>query len=404
MLITLAWRNIWRNKRRSAIVLLSVVVGYAALVFLDGLTTGMVNQMLDNRIGIYTADLEVHRAGFLDNMVLANRISTPGEVESALNTTDGVASYSARVLTFGMINSASGSAGVTLIGVDPAKEAAVTTIANMVASGKYLSGADREILVSERLAGKLGVGIGDKIVGMASGLDEEIGSELFRVVGLYRTNDSGFDDTHAYVSMADAQRMLSLGSGVMEFAVKCRSAGALDGVRAALSEKLGSGYDVSTYRDLLPLFVIQLGVYREMMLVIYAIVSLAIVLGIVNTMLMAVYERIHEFGVLFAIGMSRGRVFSMVVLEALSLGVLGTALGVAAGAAVTAPFMRAGIDLSMFQESLTAFGSGAVIHPQLTPEALFAAALLVPLVSVLGALYPGYMAVKLEPAQAIRYI
>jgi putative ABC transport system permease protein len=138
--------------------------------------------------------------------------------------------------------------------------------------------------------------------------------------------------------------------------------------------------------------------------VIYGIVGVAIVLGIVNTMLMAVYERIQEFGVLFAIGMRRSRVFSMIVLEAFSLGVLGTSLGIALGAAVTAPLARTGIDLSMFEESLTAFGSGAVIYPELTLQALFSAAAIVPLVTVLGDIYPGYKAIKLEPVEAIRFI
>lgn len=404
MLSRLAWRNIWRNKRRSAIVLSSIVVGYAALVFMDGLSTGMVRQMLDNRIGIHTAHLQVHRSGFLDNRVVENRIRNPQEVASVLNETEGIARWSSRVLTFGMVNSSSGSAGVTVIGVDPEREAGITGIADLVKSGSYLSGGRREILLSERLAGKLGVDLGDKIVGMASGLEGEIGSELFRVVGIYRTYDSGFDETHAYVYIDDARSMLSLESGLMEFAVVCEGTKMIEPVERYLSQALGEGYEVSTYRELLPLLVVQLDVYRQMMLVVYAIVSLVIVLGIVNTMLMAVYERIHEFGVLFAVGMKRHRVFSMVLLEAVTLGVLGTVMGIGAGAAVTAPFMKAGINLSMFEHSLTAFGSGAVIHPQLTLQALFSAAAIVPLVSVLGALFPGYKAMTFEPVEAIRFI
>jgi putative ABC transport system permease protein len=404
MLIKLAWRNIWRNKRRSAIVLSSIVFGYAALVFLDGLTTGMVFQMLDNRIGIYTAQLEVHHAGFLESGVLENRIGDPGDVAAVLDRTAGIDAYSGRVLTFGMLSSASGSAGVTVVGVDPERESAVTQIAQLVRAGSYLSGAGREILLSERLADKIGVGLGEKVVGMASGLGGEIGSDLFRVVGLYRTYDSGFDETHAYVDAADAQRMLSLGSDIMEFAVVCKSTDLIEAVKQSLSRSLGDRYEVSTYRELLPLLVAQLDIYRQMMLVIYAIGGLAIVLGIVNTMLMAVYERIHEFGVLFAVGMKRRSVFSMVLLEALSLGAAGTVMGIGAGAALTASFMKVGIDLSMFEESLAAFGAGAVIHPQLTIQSLFSAAVVVPLVSVLGAMYPGYRATTFEPVEAIRFV
>jgi len=404
MLIKLAWRNIWRNKRRSAIMLSSIVVGYAALVFMDGLTTGMVLQLLDNRIGIHTAHLQVHKAGFLDNRVLENRVRNPEEVASALDQSEEIDRWSGRVLTYGMVNSASGSAGVTIVGVEPGRESGITQIAGLVKSGRYLSGDRREILLSERLADKLGVGLNDKVVGMASGLGGEIGSELFRVVGLYRTYNSTFDEMHAYVFIDDARRMLSLESGVMEFAVICENTDLIESMERSLAAKLGDRYEVSTYRELLPLLVVQVDIYREMMLIVYAILSLAIVLGIVNTMLMAVYERIHEFGVLFAIGMKRHKVFSMIVLETFSLGVLGTIIGIGAGAGVTAPFMKTGIDLSMFEQSLTAFGTGAVIHPQLTLKALFSAAALVPLVSVLGALFPGYKAVRLEPVEAIRFV
>lgn len=404
MLLTLAWRNLWRNKRRSGIVLSSIVLGYAAMVFLDGLMTGMARQMLENRIGIHTAHLQVHRAGFLDNRVLANRIEEPGEVAAALEAAPGVERFSRRVLTFGMVSSASGSAGVTLVGVEPERERAVTQIPDLVTAGSYLSGGAREILLSERVAGELDVGLGGKVVGMASGLGGEVGSELFRVAGLFASYDSRFDDTHVYVPLADARRLLSLDEGVMEFAALCPDPAASEAAADSLAAALGDRYAVATYRELLPLLVVQVDVYRQMMLVIYAIVGLAVVLGIVNTMLMAVYERINEFGVLLAIGMRRRRVFGMVVLEALTLGVLGTAAGIGAGAAVTAPFMEAGIDLSAFEAGLTAFGTGAVIHPQLTAASLFSAALVVPLVSVLGALYPSYEAVNLEPVEAIRHV
>lgn len=404
MLLRLAWRNIWRNGRRSAIVLSSIVVGYAALVFMDGLSTGMIHQMLENRIGMHTAHIQVHRKGFLDNRVLENRILRADSVAAALEATRGLEHYSGRVIAFGMVSSASGSAGVTVVGVDPSMEREVTLIEEMVNSGGYLAGEAREILVSGRLARKLDVEIGGKVVGMASGIGGEIGSELFRVSGIFDTYDSNFDETHVFVNIEDARRVLSLGSSVMEFAAVCSDADDVDGIGSEIASRLGEAYAVSTYRELLPLLVMQVDVYRQMMLIVYLIISLAIVLGIVNTMLMAVYERIPEFGVLFAVGMKRRKVFGMVVFEALLLGVAGTAAGMVAGSALTASLMNTGIDLSTFEESLTAFGTGAVIRPRLTLSGILSAAAAVPLVSVLGALYPAWRAVRLRPVEAIRYI
>ncbi|NIU14297.1 MAG: FtsX-like permease family protein [candidate division Zixibacteria bacterium] len=144
--------------------------------------------------------------------------------------------------------------------------------------------------------------------------------------------------------------------------------------------------------------------YKESIFIFYGIIAVAMIFGIVNTMLMSVFERIREFGVLMAIGMKNKRIFVMVILEALFLGVFGTAIGFLVSYLIYIPLSNTGIDLSMFSDSLKSFGVGTTIYPAMTLEGIMNALFIVPLVTVLGAIYPALKAIRLEPMNAIRYV
>ncbi|RMG67075.1 MAG: ABC transporter permease, partial [Calditrichaeota bacterium] len=400
MLVKVAWRNLWRNWRRSAIVLASMVVGVAALIWIDALNLGMLRQMLNNQIGAHTAHLQIHRAGFRDNPVVQNAMENPQAVESLLKNDPRIAGYSRRVLTFSMITSPMNASGVTLVGVEPDREPTVTYIARSIVAGSYLSGAKGEILISRRLAEKMDLRLGEKVVAMATALDGTINSDLYRVVGIYQTHSAQFDRTHVYITLSDARRLLGLTHQIMEVAVRLKDLDRLEAVQRDYQRRLGAGFEVLSFRDLLPLLVAMLDVFREMMSVFYLLVGIAMVFGIINTLLMSVMERVPEIGVLMAVGMRGSQIFKMVVLEAFLLGLLGTVLGMALGLAVCLPLAHSGLNLSMFKESLTSFGAGAVIYPALSIGTFVMAGLLVPTFSVLGAMYPAYRAVRLQPVEA----
>jgi len=404
MLSKIAWRNIWRNRRRSLIIISSMVVGYAALIFMDSLMTGMIRQMLSNQIGTYTAHIEIHRTGYMDNPIIQNFIPEPGGIKKVLDADGDVTSYCERVLTFGMISSASASAGVTIVGIEPGNEKKVTTLDDYLIRGHYLTGNEREIMLSEELSEKLEVDVGDKVVAMASGMDGTIGSELFRVVGIFRTPNVQFDRMHIYIPQSSARALLSMEEGTMEFAVTVSDINVVDRIKEKISSRLGPSLEVLTYRDIHPFLIAQFDLFNRMMLIFYSVLGVAIMFGVINTMLMAVMERINEFGILSSIGMSAGRIFSMVLLEGLMLGIAGTVIGVTMGVALSLIFARIGIDFSIFRESLAYFGAGAVIYPVLTAKGIITAALIVPATSIIGTLYPGSKAARLEPIEALRYI
>jgi ABC-type lipoprotein release transport system permease subunit len=404
MLLKLAWRNIWRNSRRSMIILLSVIVGLVAIVLYDSISIGMIRQMLDNQIGAHVSHIQIHKKGFSDNKIIQNYIPDPEKVESAVKNNPHIQHYCKRVITFGIVSSAISSSGVSLIGIDPEEEEQVTKIKKSIIEGGYLSGKKHEIVIGEKLAEKLEVGVGDKVVAMASALSGNIGSDMFRVVGIYRTFSSEFDKTHIYISLPNAREMLELENNVSEFAIIIDNLDQQQQVKSRLEDALNENYEVLTYKELLPLLVMQVDVYQESIFIFYAIIAVAMIFGIINTMLMSVFERIQEFGVLMAVGMKNRRLFWMILLEAFFLGALGTGIGFIISYLLYLPLSNSGIDLSAFSDSLTSFGAGTTIYPVLTVESIFSALLIIPFIAVLGAVYPAFKAVRLEPMSAIRYV
>jgi putative ABC transport system permease protein len=404
MLLSLAWRNLWRNRRRSIIVLISVAVGVVATVLLDTLSRGMIHQMLNNQVGSHVTHMQIHRKGFLKNPIIQNSIADPDKVIRALESTPGIAQYSARVVTFGLLSSATNSSGISLVGVDPDRENTLTTIQSSIVEGTYLTGAPHEVVIGKALAEKLSVGLGDRVVAMASAKDGHMGSELFRVVGFFETFSSAFDKSSVYIPRSSAQKMLGLASEVSEFAMLVVDPNRLTTLAGELQEKIGDDFEVLPYREILPFLVLQIDLYDQSMVIFYVIIGIALIFGIINTMLMSVFERIKELGVLKAVGMKNGRILAMILTEAMFLGVIGTAAGFVIGYLMYIPLSTSGLNLTTFSEGLRSFGVGAIVYPVFTAGVILNALLVIPLMAVVGAVYPAIRAMRLEPVRAIRYV
>ncbi|MEK6756100.1 MAG: FtsX-like permease family protein [Bacteroidota bacterium] len=404
MLLRLAWRNIWRNKRRSLIIITSIVVGVVAMSFVEGLSRGFLKQMFENQLGAYTSHLQIHHRGFNDNKIVQNFIAGSGPVTTALEQNPNVRYLSKRVIAFGILSSASNSAGVSIVGISPTDEANITTIDESVLEGRYLSGQKHEIVISKRLAETLGAGLGDRVVAMASTLDGKVGSEVFRIVGLYQSASSAFDRMHIYVPLQNAQEMLRVGERIAEVAVVARSIDSVGAIKADLMKRLDASYEVLSYQDLLPSLLMQMEMAGQLMWVFYLIIGLAMIFGIINTMLMSVFERIHEFGVLKAVGMKNGILVRMILLEAFLLGSVGALIGGGGGILINLQLSSSGINFAAFSEGLATYGAGAVIYPVISYPSIATGMAVILLICILAAMYPAYRAVRLEPINAIRYV
>ena len=404
MLLKLSWRNIWRNKRRSSIVLGSIIVGVIAILFMDAFMVGWMNQMLRNQINLNTSHVQIHKKGFNDNKVTQNFMPVYKDVENIIKENKNITHFSRRTITFGLLSSASNSSGVYIYGVDYEKEGNVSLIKASIVEGTYLTGNDREVTIGTKLAEKLDVELGDKVVVMVNTPDGSIGSDVFRIVGLFKTPSSEYDKSYIYINLSNAQRMMEIGDNIYEYAIIANDHNNANLVRNEISANLDDRYEVFSYNDLLPMLVMQSNMMDEFMGVFYLIIGLAMIFGIINVMLMAVFERIHEFGVLMSIGMKNKKLFSMVVTEASILGIVGTLIGIVIGLVLLWPITINGIDLVDFASSLDSVGIGSVIYPELIIGKVITTIIIIPFMTILGAIYPAYRAIKLEPVYALRYV
>jgi putative ABC transport system permease protein len=423
MLLKLAWRNIWRNKRRSLIVITSVVIGLIAIVLTSGLANGMLQQMLFNQINLNISHIQIHKKGFNDNKIVKNYLPDYQKVESVLKNDPAIEAYSKRVLVAGILSSSNNSSGVLIKGIIPDEESNVSIIKNSIISGRYIGENRHDIIIGKKLAEKLEVGLGDKVVAMTNTLNGDIGSDVFRIVGIFQTANPNYDKMAIYITAKAEEGMLgfdeqggqnsslqkpaqdqSVSARYYEFAVITKNFEKVDEIKKDLEKKLGPEYEVLTYKDLLPMLIYEMEIFKKSMFIINIIIGLALIFGIINSILMSVFERINEIGVLMAIGMKNIRLYLMIVLEAFILGILGTLAGLAAGLILDMLLAHSGVNLGLFSAGLGAIGVGSIIYPVLSISDIISAVLFMPFVAVFGALYPAYKAIRLEPIYAINYV
>ncbi len=404
MLFKIAWRNLWRNKRRSLIVLTSLVVGVAVLIISDSVMQGMIYQMLHNNISRHVSHIQIHKKGCHDNKIIQNNIPNPEEVEKVLKNSEFVEHYGKRLITFGLIRSAAGSSGGAIVGVEPGKEKKITDIAASIVDGNYIESEKGGIVIGKKMAERLEVGVGDKIVAVAAGLDSTVSYELFRVTGIFSTSSAAFERSHVFVPINALSDMLSMNGRVSEFAMVTTDQRNTLEFKEILKDKLGDYYEVLAYQDIIPLIVAYVSSYKQFIIVFYVIIGIAVIFGVINTMLMSVFERIQEFGVLMSIGMKNNKIFVMILQEALALGIIGTIFGFIVGLGVFYYLNYAGINLAAFSESLSSFGVSNVIYPVLSVDLVINSILIMPIMTVIGSLYPAIKTVRLQPTDAMRYV
>jgi len=399
----MAWRNVWRNPRRTAIVVTAVAVGISGALLAMSINYGMAAQMVDTAIRTELGHIQIHAVGYDANPELKVRIADGGrELEKILAATPGVLAWARRVRGDGLVTSTRASVGVRIVGIEPEREAAVSTIARSITTGSYLGAEKRRVIIGERLAKRLHVGIGDKIVISATDLAGEIAGEGVRVGGLFHTPSAPLDSGTVFLPLADSQKLLSLEDAISEVVVVGRRSDRADELRAALGIAVAN-HEVRSWKEIQPVLDFLVSLFDEMGLVLYGLVFVAMLFGIANVLLMAVYERVREIGILMAIGMSRKRVAASVVLESMIV----TAIGLVVGYAITLAAMAwlgDGIDLSVFGEGLESLGAGQTIVPVLRASDFTIPTAVAVVTAAVASGWPAYRATKFRPADAVRHV
>jgi len=404
LFLRLAWRNLWRNGRRTAIVLTAVGVGICGVVLSMAVNNGLVLQMVQTAITTEVGHLQLHARGFDRNPVLRLRLRDGGRrAAAALSDLSGVAAWAPRVRGEGLLFSPRSSAGVRVLGIDPKREAAVTVLARSLVAGQYLGDGAHRILIGKALARRLHVDVGDKLVLSVQTLAGDLTGEAFRVCGIFQTSSLEFDRGSVFVRLAESRRLFGIGEAISEIVVVAENRADISRLQGALRQRLGPQVEVQTWEEIRPLLRQTIEIFDKTAWWVYAAIFVAMVFGIANVLLMSVYERIREIGILTAIGMRGYRLVAMIVAESMMLTLVGIGGGYAGAVAIVAA-LHNGIDLSYWAQGLTAAGVGTRIVPVIRGYDVAVPVGIAVLTTVAASVWPALRALRFRPAEALRHI
>ncbi len=399
----MAVRNVFRNGRRTAIVVTAIAIGLGGLLVAMAVNYGMIVQMVDIAIESELGHVQIHGAGWAAKPGIEVRLPDAGVREVLEDDLAGLEAWAPRIRSEGLASSTRGNVGVTLVAIDPEREATVTTLADSVVSGAYFGEGRRRAVIGVRLANRLHVEVGDKIVVATQDIAGDMVGEAFRVAGLFESVSMGLEERTVFVKLGDGRRMLGFDQEVSEFVLVATRDEDAAALRTAVESRTAKGLEVKGWWDLRPLLQYMVDAMSQMAWTVYAAIFIAMAFGIANVLLMSVYERTREIGILSAIGMKPGRLVATLLVESLCL----TALGVAAGLAIGfggVELLADGIDLSRWSEGLTSFGVPSTIIPVL-PDGEWKIPVVVALVTaILASLWPALRAVRTRPADAVRHV
>ncbi len=402
MLLSLAWKNIWRNKKRSMVIILATTSGLWGGLFLNAVWVGMIDSMVETTISRNLAHVQIHKPGYDEEQQIREFIPDGESVINSIKRDTLVNSFSARTLSMGMAASPSSSYGVQIIGINPEHEAEVCDIAEHIREGNFLDSKYRNpIVVGAKLADRLNLNMRSKVVLSFQNLQGDISYIACRVVGIFKTNSTQFDEMHVYVKQTDLIRSLESEPIFHEIAIRTEHAELVSSLKEGLVAKFPE-LTIETWKEIAP----ELAYLSDMMSI-YAylfvgIIVFALLFGITNTMLMSVVERFKELGMLLAIGMNKKRVFIMILSETILLSITGGICGMIIAALTIALTGWTGIDLSFIATSLESFGSATMLYPNLPLSMYFGLTIMIIFTAIGAAIMPAYKAMKLTPAEAIR--
>ncbi len=402
----LAWRNLWRQKRRSLITAgaMAVAVGMcmAMIAFTDGTYSKLFDVMVEQQLG----HLQVHHPEYPSGRKLYDTVPEAGATLDRIEAVPTVVAAAAQLNGFALIGGESESAGGQLVGVEPSRERVVTRADERIVEGRFLADDPaQEIVLGVGLAEEIEVGLGDSVVAVTQAADGSLGNALYEVVGLFKTGNSALDKSGSMMHLADLQDLLVLDDQVHKITVLGQDPDALTELKNAVVTAVPESAEVQTWREASPQTVQMMSMQSFSSGIVLAIVFAVASFGVLNTMMMSVFERTRELGVLKAIGMRPGRLVQLVVVESVFLAGLAGAIGLVLGGLADLWLVTKGFDMSAGNPDGLSF-NGVTLDPILYGEVHIGgilqvvAALLV--VSVLASLWPAWRASRLDPVEALR--
>lgn len=405
-LIAIAWRNLWRHKRRSLITATAMAVAVAMCMSLIAFTDGMYNKMAEIMVDQQLGHVQIHHPDYPGTRQLLDTVPNANQVLEALDADETVVGATGRLNGFALLGSDKTSTGVQLQGLEPDRELPLTHVDQRVKEGRYLASEPaKEIVVGSGLAEELAIGVGDEVVAFTQGSDGSLGNDLYTVVGLSSTGNAAMDKGGAWLHLADLQELLVLPDQIHNIMVLTDDADDLDAFATGLRARLPDDVEVQTWREASPQTAEMMGMQSFASLIMLGIVFAVASFGVLNTMMMSVFERTRELGVLKAIGLRPVQMVSMVLWESAFLGVLAGGIGLVLGAGLDLLVVFYGFDMSAGSADgfeMMGVRFDPIIYGDVTPFSVYAPISALILVSIGASVWPAWRAARLQPVEAIR--
>ena len=403
ILVKLAWRNIFRNKRRTLIAATAIGIGLTALIFMDAFMIGMEETMIRTVTGSFLGDAQIHRESFRDEQEAALTIQALDEVTTSLAEEAIVQHFTQRVLVLGMITSPANVSAINLVGVHPPTEKYLSLIDDAVTEGVYFEGDNsRDIVVGGKLAEILEIGLGDRVVvTVAQAKTGELSQEMFRVSGIYHFADEGMNSGMAFVRIQKAQEMLAIGNNVHEIAIKFTDIAYSQNSTLPFWDTYSQhGNEALSWTELMSQLTVIFNMTQYSKYIVGVILFGVVVFGIINTLFMSLYERMFEFGVLRAVGTRPFGMARVILFEAGALAIVSIGVGMILGFCVTALFAHIGIDYTGIE--FAGVTMQEFIRPTMKLEQFTIYPIWLFVFTIVAGLYPARYVAKMSPVDAMR--
>jgi ABC-type lipoprotein release transport system permease subunit len=414
-LLQLAWRNLWRNPRRTLIAMSAIGFGYVMLLFVACLMAGLRQQMIESGTGLVLSDIQVHAPAYYPNrsihQTLGGQKGTNVTTLVATITADPrVYAASPRVYGYGLASAGDQSAGVEILGVDPHQEQKITVLQTRIVKGSYLTERmPKGIVVGDKFVTTNGVGVGSEIILLTQAADGSMGNDLYTIVGIFHTGLDTVDGSLVLMSLSSLQELLRLPPvRIHEIGIKLHDVTEATAAAATLGVQLSKilPVRVRAWPELVPELADYVQFNRSVTFILFFIFFLLAIIGIVNTMLMAVIERTRELGMLMAVGMRPVQVVGLILAEAAGLAGASLVLGGAIGVPVLWYLQVHGLDLgsAIDEFSLAGVVVGRHWYGRQDFFAYSQAALGLAVTALASALYPALRAARFRPTEALRKV
>lgn len=403
MIITLAWRNIWRNKMRSLVIIASVTAGLLAGIAILALYKGMMKSRIRTVIDTETGHLQVHAIGFTADQDPALFISHQEDITRSLSANQNIEAYTTRTITAGMASTPSGSAGVSIMGIDPAEESRVSGLSKKMREGKmHWPSHTKGLLIGKKLAKKLKLALGGKLVITMTDTADNLIAAAYRIQGIYQSANAPLDEVNVYISKKDLQEMLGLQNQVHEIAIKLKKDEWLEEQLLQLQHAYPTA-SIESWKTLSPETSMMAETVDTLSYIILIIILIALSFGIMNTMMMSILERRHEIGMMMALGMNRIKLLMLIMTETFFLTITGIPIAMLTGRITANHYEKKGMDLSgMGRDMMESFGFETMIYPSYPADKMGFIILLVFCTALVSSILPIIKSLRMDPVSALQ--